>query len=88
MQFHILVYAKKQAEEAPNMTSQITTTPLLRSNFQYVSKLIEVFVCQMLLINFFLLCHFTHFVSQENNALRTITDLMIIEQRTAKVVSN
>ena len=75
-------------EEAPNMTSQVTTTPLLRSNFQCVSKSLQVCVCQMFLIHSFLLRHFTRFVSEENNALRSITDLMMTEQRTTKVVSN
>jgi len=88
MQFHIFVYAKRQAEEAPNMTCQVTTTPLLRSNFQYVSTSLQVFVFQMFLIHSFLLRHFTHFVSEESNALRSITDLMMTEQRTTKVVSN
>jgi len=55
------VYAKRQAEEAPNMTSQVTTIPLLRSNFQYVSKSLQVFVCQMFLTHSFLFRHFTHF---------------------------
>ena len=71
-----------------NMKSQVTTTPLIQSNFQYVSKSLQVFVCQIFLINSFLLCHFTYFVSEENYALRSITDLMMTEQRTTKVVSN
>lgn len=85
MQFHIFVYAKRQDEEAPNMNSQVTTTPLLRSKFQYLSNLLQVFVCQMFLIISFPLCHFNHFVSEEDNALRSITDLMMTEQRTTVV---
>jgi hypothetical protein len=88
MQFHIFVYAKRQDEEAPNITSQVTTIRILRSNFQYVSKSLQVFVCKMFLINSFLLYHFTHFVTEENNVLRSITDLIMTEQGTRKVVSN
>jgi hypothetical protein len=36
----------------------------------------------------FLLWGLTHFVSEENNALQSINDLMMTKERTTTVVSN